>query len=100
VARPFRAATAGIIVLTEIDPEGRETQELFAAADFRGARVLEIGCGAGRLMRRYAGVARSAVGVDSAVDTLPRELPCLQAGATALPFADGSFEVVVFGWSL
>jgi ubiquinone/menaquinone biosynthesis C-methylase UbiE len=87
-------------VATYIDPEGRETQELFAAADFRGARVLEIGCGAGRLMRRYADIARLAVGVDSALESLPRRLACAQAAASALPFADRSFEVVVFGWSL
>ena len=87
-------------VATDIDPEGRETQELFDAANFRGARVLEIGCGGGRLMRRYAGVARFAVGVDSAVENLPRLLACTQAGASALPFLDQTFEVVVFGWSL
>ena len=85
---------------TDIDPEGRETRELFAAADFRGTRVLEIGCGAGRLMRRYAHVARLAVGVDSALDSLPREFACVQATATPLPFADRTFEVVLFGWSL
>lgn len=85
---------------TDIDPEGRETQELFAAAEFSGARVLEIGCGAGRLMRRYAHVARSAVGVDADLNSLRGSLACVQAEAFALPFADHSFEVVVFGWSL
>jgi ubiquinone/menaquinone biosynthesis C-methylase UbiE len=85
---------------TDIDPEGRETQELFAAAEFRGARVLEIGCGAGRLMRRYADVARLAVGVDSALEGLPRQLSCAQASASALPFPDRAFELVIFGWSL
>lgn len=85
---------------TDIDPEGRETQQLFAAANFRGARVLEIGCGSGRLMRRYVHVARLAVGVDSALDALPRDLACMQAGASALPFPDQAFEVVIFGWSL
>jgi ubiquinone/menaquinone biosynthesis C-methylase UbiE len=87
-------------VATDIDPEGRETRELLAAADFHGARVLEIGCGAGRLMRRYAGATRSAFGVDSDSGSLPREFVCAQAAAFALPFADRSFEVVVFGWSL
>ena len=85
---------------TDIDPEGRETQELIAAADFHGARVLEIGCGSGRLMRRYADVARSVIGVDADSGSLPREFGCAQAAAFALPFVDRSFEVVVFGWSL
>lgn len=95
----------------DIDPEGRETQALFAVADFREARVLEIGCGAGRLTRRYASVVRSAVGLDSALESLVtarRECPAdlthrlalVQTGAPALPFADTTFDVVVFGWSL
>ncbi len=32
-----------------IDPENNETRALFDLADFRGQRVLEIGCGDGRL---------------------------------------------------
>jgi ubiquinone/menaquinone biosynthesis C-methylase UbiE len=96
---------------TDIDPEGRETQALYTAADFRGKRVLEIGCGAGRLMRRYADAASFAGGVDSSFESLwaarhdrPRELARrlahIQAAAFALPFAAGVFDIVLFGWSL
>ena len=96
---------------TEIDPEGQETNALFAAANFRGARVLEVGCGAGRLTRRYAAVVRYAAGVDPALEELTtakrdwqadrtRRPAFAQAGASALPFAAEAFDIVVFGWSL
>jgi ubiquinone/menaquinone biosynthesis C-methylase UbiE len=95
----------------DVDPEGRETQALFAAAGFRDARVLEIGCGGGRLTRRYASSVRSAVGVDSALEglvtakhecpaDLTRRLAFVQTGARALPFRGAAFDVVLFGWSL
>lgn len=96
---------------TAIDPEGRETAALFAAADFRGASVLEIGCGNGRLTRRYAATTRRAVGLDPSAESvnaahrdrpadLMRRLVYVQAGASALPMAEAEFDVVLFGWSL
>jgi ubiquinone/menaquinone biosynthesis C-methylase UbiE len=96
---------------TQIDPEGVETAALFAAADFHRARVLEIGCGAGRLTRRYASVSRRVVGIDPLTDSLitaRRDRPAhrrgdlqyLQASALALPFAGANFDIVLFGWSL
>jgi ubiquinone/menaquinone biosynthesis C-methylase UbiE len=95
---------------TDIDLEGRETQALFAAADFPGARVLEIGCGAGRLTRRYASMSRYAVGLDSAAHSIRtarnerpadlRRLAYVQGVASPLPFAREAFDVVLFGWSL
>ncbi len=39
----------------QLDPEEQETQAVFKiAGDLAGLRVLEIGCGDGRLTRRYA----------------------------------------------
>jgi cyclopropane fatty-acyl-phospholipid synthase-like methyltransferase len=37
-----------------IDPEGNETDALFALVELEGQEVLEIGCGDGRLTWRYA----------------------------------------------
>jgi ubiquinone/menaquinone biosynthesis C-methylase UbiE len=96
---------------TDIDPEGRETEALFAAADFEGAVVLEIGCGDGRLTRRYSSLSRRVAGIDSSADSviaagrarpadLIRRLAYVQASASALPIADARFDVAVFGWSL
>jgi 2-polyprenyl-3-methyl-5-hydroxy-6-metoxy-1,4-benzoquinol methylase len=46
------------------DPEGAEARVLGQTADFTGARVLEIGCGDGRLTWLYAPRARSVLGID------------------------------------
>jgi ubiquinone/menaquinone biosynthesis C-methylase UbiE len=70
-------------------------------------RVLEVGCGDGRLLHHYAlDLAGAAVGVDPDPDeiTVARdELPFIHfalAEAQALPFPDQSFDLVVFAWSL
>lgn len=90
---------------TDIDPEERELEALYAAADFRGATVLEIGCGSGRLLRRYAREARLTVGVDPALEipplaAAPPNVVWLRASAEALPLAAGTCDRVLFGWSL
>jgi ubiquinone/menaquinone biosynthesis C-methylase UbiE len=96
---------------TNIDPTGTELRALLSAADFPGARVLEIGSGNGRLAFRSASVAESVVGLESVADEIavaaqscPAELRhrvrFAQGSGTALPFRSGSFDVIVFGWSL
>src|SRR6185437_1272651 len=64
----------------------------------RGGDVLEVGCGTGLLLRRIAGFARSARGVDLSPGMLEkaraRGLDVVEASATELSFADGSFDVV------
>src|SRR5947208_11269804 len=47
-----------------IDPEGVETAALAKAAPVNGLRVLELGCGDGRLTFRYAEAAASVLAVD------------------------------------
>lgn len=46
------------------DPEDTETRALHDYADFTGKRVLEIGCGDGRLTWRYADRVASVVAID------------------------------------
>ena len=95
----------------ERDPEGIEVEYLNKTGAIDGRRLLEIGCGNGRLAWRYASFAAAIVGVDPdyerLVETLvdcPEELstPLLfgQAAAENLPFADEAFESALFGWSL
>ena len=64
-----------------IDPENNETPALFDMVDFSGQRVLEIGCGNGRVTWRYADKAAHVTGIDPnaeqialASDQLPSQL--------------------------
>ena len=47
-----------------IDPENNETPALFDMVNFSGQRVLEIGCGNGRVTWRYADKAAHVTAVD------------------------------------
>ena len=96
---------------SEQDPKGAETRAILSAVDFRNARVLEIGCGDGRLTFRYAGESRSVVGIDPkeanlapAVNGCPENLRervrFVCASAARLPFRDESFEIVLFAMAL
>jgi ubiquinone/menaquinone biosynthesis C-methylase UbiE len=91
----------------DIDPRGTELTALLAAADLSG-HVLEVGCGDGRLARRYAPVSRLVVGLDQDHERL---VSALRAGAShnslrflrgslPLPLRDEAFDVALFGWSL
>jgi len=96
---------------SEIDPQGREPQVLLDAADFNRARVIEIGCGDGRLTFHYGRVSRFVVGLElkaaqlaSAVDACPSQLgqrlKFIRASAMALPFGAGDFDIALFAKSL
>jgi 16S rRNA A1518/A1519 N6-dimethyltransferase RsmA/KsgA/DIM1 with predicted DNA glycosylase/AP lyase activity len=89
------------------DPEDHEFAALQAvAAPFRDARILEIGCGDGRLTRRYVHDAASIVAIDpdaEAIAELTRELPRVDAraiGVEELDLPEHSVDVVLFAWSL
>jgi ubiquinone/menaquinone biosynthesis C-methylase UbiE len=63
----------------------------------RGGRLLEVGCGTGLILERVARFAHRAVGIDLSAGMLrqakARGLEVMQGLATALPFADESFDV-------
>jgi ubiquinone/menaquinone biosynthesis C-methylase UbiE len=93
------------------DPERKEVRMLLRHAPLRGGRVLEIGCGDGRLTRRLAGALRSVVGIDPDGERIARAqrfTPPHHRGKArfevgsgeSLRFADRSFELVLFSWSL
>ena len=92
------------------DPEKNETAHLMQYADFSGRRVLELGCGDGRLTWRYASSARRVVGIDLDWDGLrvasierPSDLVnsvlFAQANSIRLPFRNEAFDSAVFAWS-
>lgn len=90
-----------------IQDENRITrQKLMERAEFSGARVLEIGCGNGRVTAMYAHAPKLAVGIEpdavcaaEACRTVP-EARFACASGMALPFADKTFDVVLFTLSL
>jgi len=96
----------------QLDPEGNETAALDQLLpDIRGLHVLEIGCGDGRLTRRYAARAGSVLAIDpdpAAVatfrDTIPSTLRRhvdMRTGTIAtLGPPRRAFDVVLFAWSL
>src|SRR3990172_7928948 len=94
-----------------IDPEEVELRALRAAASWRHARVLEIGCGDGRLTRRLARLGAQVIAIDpdrAAIRIARKALPRSYARqvryavgtAGRLEFPARSFDIVVFAWSL
>jgi len=94
-----------------LDPEGAHLAALRRLADFHGRRVLEMGCGDGRLTRGLAVEAASVLAFDpdasvvrAARESLTAELAVRVefevASAQSLEVEAGSFDLVVFSWSL
>lgn len=93
------------------DPAGVEIEVLTSLGALQGRRVLEIGCGDGRLVRRYAGLAAAVAGIDPDPEELREALALktelvktplcfVQARSEELPFAGEAFGAVLMGWSL
>ncbi len=73
-----------------------------------GARILDVACGTGDLsLTLFESTGARVVGADfcrpmleiAAVKT-PKELPLIEGDALALPFRDGTFEVVTIAFGL
>jgi ubiquinone/menaquinone biosynthesis C-methylase UbiE len=94
-----------------IDPEGVETRALQRLAPVDGLRVLELGCGDGRLTFRFAGAAASVLAIDpdseriaTARAVLPAELvgsvEFAVTGAAEVDAPRASFDLALFSSSL
>ncbi len=93
------------------DPEQNEIKHLRQFVDFTGKRVLEVGCGEGRLTWRYAASAQSVTGIDldkDAVrvanydrpDGLKNSVHFANSEAEYLPFRKETFDIALLAWSL
>jgi 16S rRNA A1518/A1519 N6-dimethyltransferase RsmA/KsgA/DIM1 with predicted DNA glycosylase/AP lyase activity len=89
------------------DPERHEVRALSSLVpSFAGLRVVEIGCGDGRLTRRYAARATSVLAIDpdaTAVAALAGRMKNVDARAVAiedLSLPPHSADVVLFAWAL
>ena len=92
-----------------VDPEEMEAHHLRRMVDLRSTRILEIGCGDGRLTACYAKDAAHVLGVDIKTEDLVTARSMLPSGARGeftvanaqlLPCASASFDVVIFARSL
>ena len=94
------------------EPEGNERKYLHKFADFAASRkrVLEIGCGEGRLTWKYARETRSTIAIDLDADGLrvatldrPSDLEgkvhFSLARSEQLPFSNQTFDMGVLAWS-
>src|SRR5690349_15330474 len=85
-------------------PEGLREADAHLLGDVRGARVLEVGCGAAACSRWLTSQGANVVATDLSAGMLRQaragsarsgvEVPLVQADATALPFAAETFDVV------
>jgi len=94
-----------------LDPEGAHLAALRRLQDFTGARVVEVGCGDGRLTPGIAERAASVLAFDPDADAVARAraaLPDALAGrvtyrvdsASEIGLRPSSFDVVIFSWTL
>ena len=94
-----------------IDPEGVETRALAEVAPVAGLRVLELGCGDGRLTFRYASDAASVLAVDPDEGEVEKARAALRpdlgdkttfvvSGAAEVDAPRRSFDLALFAWSL
>ena len=97
--------------LSDYPPPGVEVRLIERFGRLRGRRILEIGCGDGRLTRQLAPLASSVVAIepDSARVALARRMTASEGidnvsfrvgSAEHLRLGTGPFDVVLFSWSL
>jgi ubiquinone/menaquinone biosynthesis C-methylase UbiE len=93
------------------DREGREVAEIAAIVDVDGKRVVEVGCGTGRLTAFLAARAEHVYAFDPQADSVARATDSLASelrdrvrfavhDAQALDVPRRRFDLAVCGWSL
>ena len=91
-----------------IDPHGVEADLISRFLPVDGARVLEIGCGDGRLTRHYAARASSVLAIDPDGDSVREarrggfrdHVRFAQLDATEIDVPPSAIDLVFFSWSL
>jgi ubiquinone/menaquinone biosynthesis C-methylase UbiE len=93
------------------DAEQYEIKALRGLVDFKNQRVLEVGCGEGRLTWLYAHLAKQVVGIDpdpdavrvanyDMLDNLRKTTVFACASSLHLPFPHEKFDIALLSWSL
>ena len=92
-----------------IDPEGHEVSALLPRlAPARAGVVVEIGCGDGRVTRRYSSQVRSVIASDPdgagiaafRASGLPPNVDVRSVSVFELDLPDASADVVLLSWAL
>jgi len=94
-----------------IDPDGVEIVTIKELVDLRDLRIVEIGCGDGRLTFECGREAASVLALDSDEDAirkaraempnaLRRRIRFEVADAAQLELPKGEFDLALFSWSL
>jgi len=91
-------------------PAGEERRLISTLADFDGARVLEVGCGDGRLTWLYADRAESVLGIDPEAEPIEvarkatppelRDRVRFEVGNAEDLSQTAVFDVAFLSWSL
>lgn len=96
---------------SDYPPPGVEVAVIQRFVEFTGRRVLEIGCGDGRLTGDYAGTASSIVAVEPDAEKIhvARQMAASQGisnvsfrvgTAERVRVGGGTFDIALFSWSL
>ena len=94
-----------------VDPDRIEITAIRELVDVTGRRVVEVGCGEGRITFQYAPDAASVLAFDSdddAIRTARAETPeeprnrirFEAADAAQIELPQGEFDLALFSWSL
>ena len=96
--------TAAAYVSSATHASGEDLERLIAVAAPRGTdRALDLGCGVGHTLRRIAPLVSFAVGAAATLEMMQAgrgsvvtaaNTAFVQTDASALPFADGAFDLV------
>jgi len=101
----------GVSMALRIDPEKNEVHALKDMTDWRNKRVIEIGCGNGRLTRRLAHLGAQVDAIDpdrKLIATAKQDLPARLSdrvrfrvgSALDLKYPKQTFDIAVFSWVL
>ena len=95
----------------QTDTDRNEIKFLRKFVDLKDKRVLEVGCGEGRLTWQYADAPHSTIAVDLDQDALrvaradrssdlEHKVHLTCTNSTHLPFASEKFDIAILAWSL